>query len=98
MFSADGQPIERGVPAKAEVPATVPEPVASEPELSATPVIRPAYLKPDTKVASLRSGCGGSGTPQCASGRSTNVRVNVFVKDRVEEKPKTPRFRIGRRR
>jgi hypothetical protein len=98
VIRADGQPIERGAPAKVEAPVAIP--VASQPDPSAAPIIRPAYLKPDAQMASLRSRCGASGSEACSSGTSRPVRVNVVVNAaKAEEKPKsTPRFRIGRRR
>lgn len=100
VVRADGQPVERGVPVKVEVasPAPAPQPAASEPEQSAAPIIRPAYLKPDAQMASLRSRCGANGEA-CSSGTSRPVRVNVVVNTKAEEKPKSaPRLRIGRRR
>ena len=98
-FTADGQPIERGAPVKVEVAAPSPALVAFEPDPYAAPIIRPAYLKPDAKVASLRYRCGTPESEPCASSRSRAVRVNVVVNSRAEEKSKSaPRFRIGRRR
>ena len=100
VVRADGQPVKRGVPAKVEVAAPAPAPVASESDPYAAPVIRPAYLKPDARVASFRSRCGTTSSDACSTGTSRPVRVNVVVNSaKAEEKPKSaPRFRFGRRR
>jgi hypothetical protein len=100
VVRADGQPIERGAPAKVEAPVAAPVASQPEPDPSAAPIIRPAYLKPDAQMASLRSRCSASGSDACSSGTSRPVRVNVVVNSaKAEEKPKSaPRFRIGRRR
>ena len=100
VVGSDGQPVERGVPAKVETRPPATTLVGSKPDEATAPIIRPWQLaKPDARTASFRPSCGANDSDACSSGTSRRVRINVVLNEKAAEKPKSVgRFRIGRRR